>query len=107
MVANTPGSTPSDLPGRVRVLENARPLRLAENVNLGVAATDGEWIVYSNPDVIPAPDAVGALHGFASTRPRCGIAGPRTVWLDRRTHALLREERRDASGNLTSVLEAE
>jgi len=36
VVANTPGSTPSDLPGRVRVLENARPLRLAENVNLGV-----------------------------------------------------------------------
>jgi GT2 family glycosyltransferase len=84
VVANTPGSTPSDLPGRVRVLENARPLRLAENVNLGVAATDGEWIVYSNPDVIPAPDAVGALHGFASTRPRCGIAGPRTVWPDGR-----------------------
>ena len=66
------------------MLENARPLRLAENVNLGVAATDGEWVVYSNPDVIPAPDAVGALHGFATTRPRCGIAGPRTVWPDGR-----------------------
>ncbi|HET6601760.1 MAG TPA: glycosyltransferase, partial [Gaiella sp.] len=82
VVANTPGSAPPGLPPSIRVLENARPLRLAENVNLGVAATGGEWIVYSNPDVIPAPDAVGALHGFASTRPRCGIAGPRTVWPD-------------------------
>ncbi len=60
------------------MLENARPLRLAENVNLGVAATSGEWVLYANPDVVPAPDAVGALLGFAATRPRCGIAGPRT-----------------------------
>jgi GT2 family glycosyltransferase len=84
VVANTPESVPADLPPTVRVLENARPLRLAENVNLGVAATSGEWVVYSNPDVIPAPDAVEKLHTFATTRPRCGIAGPRTVWPDGR-----------------------
>ncbi len=82
VVANTPGSVPSVLPSSVRVLENARPLRLAENVNLGIQATAGEWVVYSNPDVLPAVDAVGALHGFARTRERCGIAGPRTVWPD-------------------------
>ena len=46
VVANTPGSALTVLPQNVRVLENARPLRLAENVNLGVAATSGEWIVY-------------------------------------------------------------
>ncbi len=84
IVANTAGSMPRDLAPTVRVLENARPLRLAENVNLGLAATTGEWVVYSNPDVVPAPDAVGALHGFAVTRERCGIAGPRTVWPDGR-----------------------
>jgi len=82
VVANTPGSVPAELPHGVRVLENTRPLRLAENVNLGVAATTGEWVLFSNPDVVPAPDAAGALHGFASTRPRCGIAGPRTTWPD-------------------------
>lgn len=84
VVANTPGSVPPALPRTVRVLENARPLRLAENVNLGVAATTGEWVLFSNPDAVPEPDAVGALHGFASTHARCGIAGPRTVWPDGR-----------------------
>jgi GT2 family glycosyltransferase len=84
VVANTPGSVPGGLPEAARVLENARPLRLAENVNLGVAATAGAWVVYSNPDVVPAPDAVAALRAFAETRPRCGIAGPRTSWPDGR-----------------------
>ena len=84
VVANTPGSVPAALPQSVRVLENARPHRLAVNVNLGVAATTGEWVLFSNPDVVPAPDAVGVLHGFATTHPRCGIAGPRTVWPDGR-----------------------
>jgi GT2 family glycosyltransferase len=84
VVANTPGSVPPVLAGTVRVLENARPLRLAENINLGVAATSGEWVLFSNPDVVPEPDAVDALLGFASARPRCGIAGPRTEWPDGR-----------------------
>jgi GT2 family glycosyltransferase len=84
VIANRPGSLPSPLPPRVRVLENARPRRLAGNVNLGTAATSGEWLLYANPDVVPEPDAVAALVSFAETRERCGIAGPRTVWPDGR-----------------------
>ena len=82
VVANTPGSAPAALPPGVRVLENARPLRLAANINLGLAATAGEWVLFSNPDVVPDAGAVAALHAFAVTRPRCGLAGPRTVWPD-------------------------
>jgi GT2 family glycosyltransferase len=82
VVANTPGSVPSGLSASVRVLENARPRRLSANVNLGIAATTGDWVLFSNPDVVPEPDAVGALHGFAATHERCGIAGPRAVWPD-------------------------
>jgi GT2 family glycosyltransferase len=84
VVANTPGSVPRAPAAGVRVLENARPLRLAENVNLGVAATTGEWVVYANPDVVPGSGAVATLRGFAETRPRCGVAGPRTSWPDGR-----------------------
>ena len=82
MVANRPGSASSALPAGVRVLENARPRRLAENVNLGTAATSGDWVVFANPDVVPEPDAVAALVAFGETRERCGLAGPRTVWPD-------------------------
>ena len=82
VVANTPGSVPPALPASVRMLENVRPQRLSANVNLGIAATTGDWVLFSNPDVVPEPDAVGALHGFAATHERCGIAGPRAVWPD-------------------------
>jgi GT2 family glycosyltransferase len=82
VVGNTVGSLPAALPPGARALENQRPLRLAENVNLATAATTGEWVLFANPDVRPEPGAVAALHEFARMRPRCGIAGPRTVWPD-------------------------
>jgi hypothetical protein len=82
VVANVPGSLPRVLDPGVRVLENTRPQRLSENVNRGVAATTGELVLSSNPDVVPASDAVAALRDFAAARARCGIAGPRTIWPD-------------------------
>ena len=82
VVANRPGSLPPELPSGTRVLENHRPRRLSENVNLGIAATTGRWVVVANPDVVPDRDAIATLHAFAESRDRCGIAGPRTVWPD-------------------------
>ena len=82
VVANRPGSLPGAVPAPARVVENVVPRRLAENVNLGIAARAGAWVLFANPDVVPDPDAVRALHAFAETRERCGIAGPRTVWPD-------------------------
>ncbi len=64
------------------MLENPRPLSLAANVNLGIAATEGEYVLTANPDVIPEPDAVAALVAFADAHPRCGIAGPQMRWPD-------------------------
>ena len=81
-IANVPGSLPAELTSATRALENGSPRRLSENVNMGIAATSGEWVLFSNPDVLPDRDAVAALHSFAVTRERCGIAGPRTVWPD-------------------------
>ena len=82
VVANLPGSSPATLPPGTRLLENARPRRLAENVNLGVRATSGEWALYVNPDAFPEPGAVASLAAFAARRERCGIAGPRVEWPD-------------------------
>jgi N-acetylglucosaminyl-diphospho-decaprenol L-rhamnosyltransferase len=82
VVANLPDSVPAAVPDRVRVLENGAPRRLAENVNLGLAASSGAWVLFSNPDVVPDEAAVAALHAFAAGRARCGIAGPRTEWPD-------------------------
>ncbi len=81
VVANIPGSV-RDVPAGVRLLENPRPLPLAANVNAGVAATTGEYVLVVNPDAIPEPDAVPRLVAFADAHPRCGIAGPLTRWPD-------------------------
>jgi GT2 family glycosyltransferase len=81
VIANVEGSVGA-IPEGVRVLENARPLSLAANVNAGVAATSGEYVLAANPDVLAHPDAVAKLVAFADAHPRCGIAGPQMSWPD-------------------------
>jgi len=83
VVENVPGSV-GDLADDVRVLRNQRPLTFAANVNQGVAATAGEFVLVSNPDVVPAPDTVRTLEAFMIQRPRAGIAGPEMRWPDGR-----------------------
>jgi GT2 family glycosyltransferase len=79
VVANGTGSRPGDFAGDARVLENDRPLGFSANVNKGIAATTGEYVVISNPDAVPEPNCVRELVAFADARPRCGIAGPRMI----------------------------
>jgi N-acetylglucosaminyl-diphospho-decaprenol L-rhamnosyltransferase len=81
VIANVPGSV-EDVPDGARVLENQRPLPLAANVNRGMEATSGEYVLAANPDAVPEPGAVEALRSFAHARPRCGIAGPAMRWPD-------------------------
>lgn len=81
LVANLPGDV-GHLPSGARVLRNARPRPLAANVNAGVAATSGEFVLVANPDAVPAPGAVGSLLEFAERTPRCGIAGPTMLYRD-------------------------
>jgi N-acetylglucosaminyl-diphospho-decaprenol L-rhamnosyltransferase len=81
VIANVPGSV-ERVPDGVRVLENPRPLPLAANVNAGIAATSGEYVLNANPDAVPEPQAVSALVAFADAHPRCGIAGPEMHWAD-------------------------
>ena len=81
LVANIPGSAGS-VPDGVRILEDSRPLSLSANVNLGIAATSGEYVLNANPDAIPEPGAVAALVAFADAHPRCGLAGPQMRWPD-------------------------
>jgi N-acetylglucosaminyl-diphospho-decaprenol L-rhamnosyltransferase len=81
VVANLPGSVRA-LPDGVRLLENARPLPFAANVNLGIAATSGEYVLLANPDAVPEPGAVEALVRFADAHPRAGLVGPLVLWPD-------------------------
>ncbi len=83
VVVNVPERLPQ-LPANARALENSEPRSLAGNVNAGIAATAGDFVVVANPDAVPKPDAVGVLREFAEAHPKCGIAGPRMVYSDGR-----------------------
>ena len=81
VIANLPGSAGRVPPG-IRVIENARPRPRAANVNTGVAACSGTYVLFSNPDAVPDDGAVAALVAFMDSHPRCGIAGPQIRWPD-------------------------
>jgi hypothetical protein len=81
VIANLPGSVGS-VPEGVRVHENPRAQPFAANVNAGIAATSGDYVLVVNPDAVPEPGAVDTLASFADGRPRCGIAGPQMRWPD-------------------------
>jgi N-acetylglucosaminyl-diphospho-decaprenol L-rhamnosyltransferase len=78
VVSNVPGSAPADAHG-VRLVENARPLSYAANLNCGIAETSGELVLVNNPDAVPQPAAVAALVRFMDAHPRCGVAGPQLI----------------------------
>ena len=83
LVENLPGSVRGE-PDGARVLRNTRPLPFAANVNQGITATSGEFVLVANPDAVPAPDAVAALLEFMESHPRAGLAGPQMQWPDGR-----------------------
>ena len=56
--------------------ENDRPAGFAANVNRGVAATAGSYVLVANPDAVPAAGAVAELVAFAEAHPRAGVVGP-------------------------------
>jgi GT2 family glycosyltransferase len=79
VVANGPGSRPPELTDGVRVIENERALGFSANVNKGIEASGGEYVLISNPDAVPEPDCVEELVAFADAHPRCGVAGPKMI----------------------------
>jgi N-acetylglucosaminyl-diphospho-decaprenol L-rhamnosyltransferase len=80
VIANIPGSVPDG----VEAVHNERPLGFGANINHGVRLTTAELVLSSNPDAVPAPDAVATLRRFMAEHPRCGVAGPRMVFPDGR-----------------------
>ena len=89
VISNLPGSADGVPPG-VEILENDRPLCLAANVNRGIAATRGEYVLVANPDAVPEPGAIATLVAFAEAHPRAGLVGPLVFWPDGRWQPTLR-----------------
>jgi N-acetylglucosaminyl-diphospho-decaprenol L-rhamnosyltransferase len=78
VIANVAGSVPEG----VEAVHNVQPLGFGTNVNKGAALTTGELVLSANPDAVPEHGAVATLREFMAEHPRCGVAGPRMVYLD-------------------------
>jgi N-acetylglucosaminyl-diphospho-decaprenol L-rhamnosyltransferase len=80
VVANGPGSVESgEVPDGARLLRQHRLEGFSANINAGTAVSTAEYVVVSNPDVVPEPDAVAELVRFADDRRLCGVAGPKMI----------------------------
>jgi GT2 family glycosyltransferase len=80
VVANGRGSVvDGQVPGAARMIRHDSMLGFSANINAGTRATSGEYVIVSNPDAVPEPDAVAELVRFADTHPRCGVAGPKML----------------------------
>ncbi len=79
VVANGPGGRPDAVPDGVRIVENDRALGFSANVNKGIEATRGEYVIISNPDAVPEAGCISELIAFADSHPRCGIVGPKLL----------------------------
>ena len=63
----------------VTVIRSGGNLGFARAVNLGVAASEAEWVLLLNPDTVVLPGALAALLEFASLHPEHGVYGGRTL----------------------------
>jgi GT2 family glycosyltransferase len=82
VIANIPGSLPSELPDGARVLVNDVPRSFAANANLGAENTEHELVLIANPDAVPEPGALAVLREFLEAHPRAGAAGPKMLYSD-------------------------
>jgi N-acetylglucosaminyl-diphospho-decaprenol L-rhamnosyltransferase len=60
----------------VTVLQTGANLGYGRAANRGVAATDTEWVVVANPDIVWSPGALDELVEAAGRWPRAGSIGP-------------------------------
>jgi GT2 family glycosyltransferase len=66
----------------VRVIEAGRNLGFAGGVELGVQASEGEWVLLLNNDATLEPDAVAELLHAAEGRPRVGSVAAQLRFAD-------------------------
>ncbi|MEW2358220.1 glycosyltransferase family 2 protein [Spirillospora sp. NPDC029432] len=86
IVDNDSGDGTADAARRLapdaRVVESGRNGGFAYGCHEGAARASGEWLVFVNPDAVPAPGSIAALVAAARADPRAGIVGGRCVAAD-------------------------
>jgi GT2 family glycosyltransferase len=67
---------------QVRIIENGRNLRFAKANNVGIQASQGEYILILNPDTIIHEGTLDGMVAFADRHPEAGALGCRVLNAD-------------------------
>ncbi len=67
---------------RVRVLENGANLRFAKGNNVGIDASQGEYVLILNPDTIVHEGALDGIVAYADSHPEGGAFGCKVLNVD-------------------------
>jgi len=67
---------------RVKVIENGKNLRFAKGNNVGIEASEGEYVLILNPDTIIHEGAFDGLVRYADKHPEAGAFGCRVLNAD-------------------------
>ena len=105
VVDNDRGAVP-EISHPVRLIRNPENVGFARACNQGVAASDGEHVVFINPDTLVEGDFFESLERFFDENPRAGVAGPKIVEVDGSLQLSARKDLNFLSGLLgrTSLL---
>ncbi len=86
VVQNSPVSPPPDLPDGLTVewITSEKNIGFGRAVNLARARLQTPYLWILNPDVLPAPDALGILCRYLRLHPDVGLVAPKLLDLDGR-----------------------
>lgn len=82
VVENASGDNLDNLvPGfaNTRLIKSERNLGMGGGNNLGISASQGRFILISNPDLIFSPAAVKQLYDYLREHPEAAIVGPKLI----------------------------
>ena len=89
-----------ELPSGVRLIRNRENLGFARACNQGIAASDGEYVAFINPDTIVESSFFEAVEAFFEDHPGAGVVGPRILDVDGKVQLSARREINLVSGLL-------
>ena len=105
VVDNDQGAVP-EIPHPVRLIRNPENVGFARACNQGILTSNGEYVVFINPDTLVEEDFFENLRRFFDENLRAGVAGPRIVDAEGNLQLSARKELSFVSGFLgrTSLL---
>jgi N-acetylglucosaminyl-diphospho-decaprenol L-rhamnosyltransferase len=106
VVVDNDQEAPPEIPHPVRLVRNPQNVGFARACNQGMEVSEGENLLFINPDTVVEGDFFESLGRFLDENPRAGVAGPKIAGFEGEVQLTARKELSFLSGILgrTSLL---